>query len=67
MKEKFLAEFNIVRMSKSSLVVCNKNGQEAYIHRNSFNNLDIAQDYRLVKRPEMGSQWWIEILVWKSF
>lgn len=66
MKEKFLAEFTIVRMSKSSLVVRNQNGQEAYIHRNSFNNLDIAQDYRMTKRPEMDNQWWIEILVWRS-
>ena len=67
MKEKFLSEFTIIRMSKSSLVVRNKNGQEAYIHRNVFNNLDVAQDYRLVKRPELGNQWWVETLVWKSF
>ena len=67
MKEKFLAEFTIVRMSKSSLVVCDKDGREAYIHRNAFNNLDIAQDYRMTKRPEMGNQWWIEVLVWRVF
>jgi hypothetical protein len=66
-KEKFLAEFDIVRMSKSSLVVRNKDGHESYIHRNAFNNLDIAQDYRLIKRAEMNGQWWIEVLVWKVF
>lgn len=67
MKEKFLAEFTIVRMSKSSLVVRDKDGREAYIHRNAFNNLNIAQDYRMTKRPEMNGQWWIEVLVWKVF
>jgi hypothetical protein len=66
-KEKFFTEFTIVRMSKSSLVVRDKDGRESYIHRNAFNNLDIAQDYRLIKRAEMGGQWWIEVLVWKSF
>lgn len=66
MKEKFLAEFTIVRMSKSSLVVRDKDGHEAYIHRNAFNNLGIAQDYRMTKRPEMGDKWWIEVLVWRS-
>ena len=54
-------------MSKSSLVVKDKDGHESYIHRNAFNNLDIAQDYRLIKRAEMGGQWWIEVLVWKVF
>jgi hypothetical protein len=67
MKEKFLAEFTIVRMSKSSLVVRDKDGRESYIHRNAFNNLDIAQDYRMVERPEMGGQMWIEVLVWRVF
>jgi hypothetical protein len=67
MKEKFLAEFTIVRMSKSSLVVRDKDGREIYIHRNSFNNLDVAQDYRIVERPEMGYQRWIEVLVWRVF
>lgn len=67
MKEKFLAEFTIIRMSKSSLVVCDKDGREAYIHRNAFNNLDVAQDYRITVKPELGHQRWIEVLVWKSF
>lgn len=67
MKEKFLSEFSIVRMSKSSLVICDKNGREAYIHRNAFNNLDVAKDYRVIERPEMGYQRWIEVLVWRSF
>ena len=67
MKEKFLAEFTIIRMTKSPLVVCDKDGREAYIHRNSFNSLDVAQDYRMIYRPEMNGQWWIEVLVWKFF
>lgn len=67
MKEKFLNEFTIVRMTKSSLVVRNKDGHEFYIHRNAFNNLDTAQDYRAIKRAEMGGQWWIEVLVWRVF
>jgi hypothetical protein len=49
------------------LVVRDKDGREIYIHRNAFNNLDIAQDYRIIKRAEMGGQWWIEVLVWRVF
>ena len=72
MKERFLAEYIIVNMNNKSLTVENKKThQMCFIHRNAFNQLDKAEDYREVKRVfeknghEMRTNW-IEVLVWKT-
>lgn len=66
MKVKFLTEFELVKMSKNSIMVRNnKSGEMAYIHRNAFNSLDVAVDYRMVWRSEMNTNW-IEVLVWRT-
>lgn len=67
MKERFLQEFNIVKMCKSSLLLEHKKtGERAYIHRNVFNKLDSAVEYRVVSREFMGYTNWIEVLCWES-
>lgn len=72
MKERFLAEYVIVNMNNKSLTVENKKThQMCFIHRNAFNQLDKAEDYREVERVfeknghEMRTNW-IEVLVWKT-
>lgn len=72
MKERFLAEYIIVNMNNKSLTVENKKThQMCFIHRNAFNQLDKAVDYREVERVfennghEMRNNW-IEVLVWKT-
>lgn len=55
-------------MSKSSLV-CKEveTGDVVYIHRNAFNQLDEAADFRVVERPFRGlTTKWVEVLVWKA-
>ena len=67
MKERFLQEFNIVKMCKSSLLLQNKKtGEHVYIHRNAFNKLDMSVDYRIVRPEFMGGTAWIEVLCWES-
>lgn len=67
MKEKFLAEHEIIRMSHNSLVCKNKyTGDQVWIHRNVFNNLDTAVEYRIVVKNECHVQKWVEGLFWKS-
>ena len=65
-KTRFNAEFSIMRMSRNSLVCLDKDNQEVYIHRNAYNQLHDAVDYRIVERLDLGHKRWIEILVWKS-
>ena len=72
MKERFLAEYVIVNMNNKSLTVENKKThQMCFIHRNAFNQLDKAEDYREVEcvfeknGREMRNNW-IEVLVWKT-
>ena len=72
MKERFLVEYIIVNMNNKSLTVENKKThQMCFIHRNAFNQLDKAEDYREVERVfeknghEMRTNW-IEVLVWKT-
>ena len=72
MKERFLVEYIIVNMNNKSLTVENKKThQMCFIHRNTFNQLDKAVDYREVERVseknghEMRTNW-IEVLVWKT-
>ena len=67
MKEKFMQNYELIRMSKNSLVFRNKSTNESvFIHRNVFNNLDTAVDYRQVTLEDKANIW-IEILTWNRF
>lgn len=67
MKQRFLEQFEIVRMTKSCLCVQDKkSGEIAYIHRHAFNSLDICVDFRIIQRDGNGKlSNWVEVLVWK--
>ena len=67
MKEKLLNEYEILSMAKSSLRLRHRDkGEIVYIHRNAFNNIDKASDYRVTEQIVNGIQTlWIEILVWR--
>lgn len=69
MKQKFLNQFEIIRMTNKCLLVRDKKTlEEAFIHRNAFNALDKAVDYRTIFVDfDPGRQSWIEVLVWKAF
>lgn len=67
MKKKFNDQFEIVSMSRASLVLLDKHTNDiVYIHRNAFNSLEHAEDYRIVERviAHKHTQW-VEVLVWK--
>lgn len=67
MKEKFLAEHILLKMSQNSLVFQNKyTGDQVWIHRNVFNHLDDAVEYRIVVKEACCVQKWVEGLFWKS-
>ena len=67
MKEKFLAEHILLKMSQNSLVFQNKyTGDQVWIHRNVFNHLDDAIEYRIVTKEPCHVQKWVEGLFWKS-
>lgn len=67
MKEKFMQNYELIRMSKNSLVFRNKSTNEpVFIHRNVFNNLYTAVDYRQVTLEDKPNIW-IEILTWNRF
>jgi hypothetical protein len=67
MKEKFLSEHILIRMSQNSLVFKNKyTGDSVWIHRNVFNHLDEAVEYRIVTKESTHVQKWVEGLFWKS-
>ena len=67
MKEKFLEQFNILAMTKSSLRLEEKRtGRIVYIHRKAFNALEDATDYRITQQHINGLITnWIEVLIWK--
>lgn len=67
MKERFLKEFEILAMTKSSLRLEEKRtGRTVYIHRKAFNALSDATDYRITQQNINGlTTDWIEILIWK--
>lgn len=66
MKAKFLKEYELVKMSRNSIMVRNYvSGEIAYIHRNAFNDLNAAVDYRMIRKSEINSNW-IEVLVWRT-
>lgn len=68
MRKKFNERFTIISMAKSSLLVLdNATNKEAYIHRNAFNHLDDAVDFRVVTRFIAGKDIpWVEVLVWRA-
>jgi hypothetical protein len=67
MKQRFLDQFNILAMTKSSLRLEEKRtGRIVYIHRKAFNVLDNATDYRITQQHINGlTTDWIEVLVWR--
>ena len=67
MKEKFLSEYTLMSMKRNSIQLLNKkSGNFVYIHRNAFNELDNAVDYREVRDIHMTcADIWIEVLTWK--
>jgi hypothetical protein len=67
MKQRFLDQFNILAMTKSSLRLEEKRtGRIVYIHREAFNVLDNATDYRITQQHINGlTTDWIEVLVWR--
>lgn len=69
MKKQFLDQFEIIRMTNKCLLVRDKKTfEEAFIHRNAFNALEKAVDYRIISIDfDRGRQSWIEVLAWKSF
>lgn len=70
MKKRFLAEFNIVRMSQNSMLLeSNKTNQRVYITRNIFNKI-MNNDSRIVDYTTVETEkglLWIEILTWTRF
>jgi hypothetical protein len=71
-KERFSAEFEIVKMNRNSITLLNRNGEMAFIHRNAFNTLmqGYAEDYRVVEREFNSNEFtskstWVEVLCWK--
>lgn len=58
--------FEIVHMNKSSLTLRDKgNGEHVFIHRHAFNQLSIAEDWRVTERIIDGKpSKWVEILIW---
>lgn len=67
MKEKFLSEYSLYKMSRNSMIFTdNKTGEKVWIHRNIFNNLDKAETYRVVVKDECHVQKWVEGLFWES-
>lgn len=69
MKKQFLDQFEIIRMTNKCLLVRDKKTfEEAFIHRNAFNELEKAVDYRIISIDfDRGRQSWIEVLTWRSF
>ena len=63
---KFHETYNVVRMTKNSVCVQNKDThQEFFMHRNAFNLLRSAVDFRETERCFNGVPTsWIEVLVW---
>lgn len=69
MKKRFFETYDIEAMSGRSLRLRDiKTGEIVYIHRNAFNSLNDAVDFRVVTREfaRCGEySKWVEVLVWK--
>lgn len=70
MKKRFFETFDIEAMSGHSLKLrAIKANETVYIHRNAFNALDNAVDFRVVTREfshKCDANKWVEVLVWKA-
>ena len=66
MQKDLLQVFNIIHMNKASLTLMDKNtGEHVFIHRRVFNQLSIAEHWRVVDRKINGrSSKWVEVLIW---
>jgi hypothetical protein len=66
--EKFHATYNVVGMTRNSICVQNKETyQKHFMHRNAFNLLRDAIDFRETERFFHGvSTSWIEVLIWRA-
>jgi hypothetical protein len=66
--EKFHETYSVVRMTRNSVCVQNKETRkEHFMHRNAFNLLRDAVDFRETEiffRGVLTS--WIEVLVWRA-
>lgn len=69
MKKRFFETFDIETMSGHSLRLRDlKTNETVYIHRNAFNALNDAVDFRVVTREfarHGECSKWVEVLVWK--
>lgn len=69
MKKRFFETYDIEAMSGHSLKLRDiKTNDTVYIHRNAFNALNDAVDFRVVTREfaRCGEySKWVEVLVWK--
>ena len=70
MKKRFFETFDIEAMSGHSLKLRDlKTNETVYIHRNAFNALNDAVDFRVITREFSHSyktNKWVEVLVWKA-
>ena len=70
MKRRFLETFDIEAMSGQSLRLRDiKTGETVFIHRNAFNALNDAVDFRVTTRESIKNHnfnKWVEVLVWKA-
>ena len=72
MKQKFLSQYTLKNMNKNSLTVENNTTHEmCFIHRNAFNQLDNAVEFREMKKTLVSGGIerelpWIEVLVWRT-
>lgn len=66
--EKFHETYTVVGMTKNSICVQNKETYQKYfMHRNAFNLLRDAVDFRETERFfHGGSTPWIEVLAWRA-
>lgn len=68
MKEKFLSEYEVMKVCNKSLACAHhRSGKMVFIHRNAFNQLNQAVDYRETEVEFNGiKQTWIQVLIWKT-
>lgn len=66
--EKFHETYTVIGMTKNSVCIQNKETYQKYfMHRNAFNLLREAEDFRETERIINGVfTSWIEVLVWRA-
>jgi hypothetical protein len=71
MKEKFFKEFDIVGMSRKSIIAHHRASfRRVYISRAVFNSImsEVAHDYRIVEDTlANGPIYWLEASIWTRF